>query len=303
MFIWSDQIREIRRYFDLKLFERYISEENYDPNPSYIFPYEYLKTLDIHHLDIILKHRGLDIIRESKDDKIDKILNYHISNLSEYCSDEYSHIIHIHTTETTVTEYLKDIILPIDNGSDQLKKLICGFDKTPPRFYRHLVCISELDEAIRDAPKTLNEDTYLYRGVSEPSLVYIQRCIDANEIVKKECMSNNRNFFKHTLTTLHYSSTSKEIAIAKSYVKNNCCVLRFKVPNNVDYLDTTILSEEDGYSDSDLVEVLLQRNLVYLNFKYNEIVNGKIIIDCKILKVDVAQIDFDKDAVYLEDLD
>lgn len=296
MFEWSDRVKEIRNCFRMSEFLTNSNLNKFDPNPDYIFPYEYLQTLNSDYLDIILKNRNLPK-SGTKKKKILRILRYGIRELSKFCEDED---LHIHTTNDRITNYLKNVDLPIDGTENQLLRLVYGCHRVD--ISKQLICVNKLDSYIINSPRTLDKDVYVYRSISEPQLIYIDKCVKHNNVIKK-CQGRNDAFLA-ALNTKHYSSTSLDIEASSDYTRNNCCILRFKIPNNIDYLDTSLLIGDGRFDDDELSEVLLQRNITYYDFKYigkYTCDNGekKMVIDCKIARFDTGQIDYDDEIKFI----
>lgn len=290
-FYWTEQVALIKNGFDYDDFKKNIDIDI--SSHSYIYPYEHLKSLSIKDLNTLLRKRSLEN-QGTKEDKILRIQKYHISRLTPICQDEISHIFHVHTSER-VTEYLKSIRLPITGDEEQLIRLLCGYES--PNTGK-LVCVNLLDKKIKESPKTLSLNTYVYRAIGDPSLIYIQNCIKRDN-VRKRC-KEREGVFLPALFTYNYSSTSLDISTAATFTQNNCCILKFKIPRSVDYLDTTKLTTTDGFEKIDeLSEILLQRNIGYSNFKhigyYNDTFKKKMIIVCEISPFIIGEIIYDDD--------
>lgn len=286
-FYWTDRIVKIRNGFNTLQFNDNVDIES--SSDRYIYPYEYLKTLSAKDLNILLRKRSLEI-QGTKEDKILRIQRYHIARLTPICQDETTHIFHVHTTYK-LTDYLKDIKLPATGDEEQLIKLLCGIESLNTG---KIVCTNLLDRKIKESPKTLDLDTYVYRGIGDPALIYIQDCIDDRK-VKSRCKSTD-GVFLPALNTRNYSSTSLKISKASTFTQSNCCILKFKIPENVDYLDTTKLSRKDGFEKIDrLYEVLLQRNISYYEFKHIGEYKEKIVIECEILPLAMTDINYDRE--------
>lgn len=54
----SERIRDISRGFKVDEFVKNTDIFNFDPDPTYIYPYEYLSNISEKYLDKILKHRN-----------------------------------------------------------------------------------------------------------------------------------------------------------------------------------------------------------------------------------------------------
>jgi hypothetical protein len=112
--------------------------------------------------------------------------------------------------------------------------------------------IANIDAAIKRSGKS-NSGTKVYRGLSH----FVFQ--DQNEFIEKG-----------------YSSTTTDIDIAtKSYTDGKCCVLFFEIPNNVN----SYTYQEKSYKES---EILIQRNIQYLNIQEFGEVYGVNIFTCNI---------------------
>lgn len=142
-----------------------------------------------------------------------------------------------------------------------------------------LNCIYQLDNYIEKCGKFGDDETFVYRGLTPPQLVVVKRSIKNDMVIRK----SGEIYFRESLPDKAFISASKSIDVASGIVeshtigdkKYNCCILKFRIPEKIKFLDKDFDSEEQ--------EILLQRGILFYNFKELGKDNNDIyVIECEI---------------------
>jgi hypothetical protein len=144
---------------------------------------------------------------------------------------------------------------------------------------RLLYCIYQLDSFIKLSNKFGDGKTIYYRGITPPTLIVLQSCMENNKNVK-----DGKLDFELSLNDIGFSSITTDINIAKNFTKDyNCCILMFTIPKNIRYGDYSSKTHEK--------ELILERNILYSEFEKKMKFDGIFIIECSIRKIPYRLLD------------
>lgn len=162
-----------------------------------------------------------------------------------------------------------------------------------------LHCIYQLDNFIEKDGIYGDYNKYVYRGITPPELIILKRSMKKNN--DKKVKTGKEIYFESLLMGNGFVSTSKNIKTALTIVKNqndeyNCCILKFKIPKEIKFLDID--------TESDEAEIIIQRNIIFKQFNklgYDKIQN-MYVIECQIYPFDPDIKRFYKDNSILDKL-
>lgn len=140
-----------------------------------------------------------------------------------------------------------------------------------------LNCIYRLDNYIEKYGEFGDDETFVYRGLTPPELVVVEHSLENDKKIRK----HGEIYFREGLSGKAFTSSSKSIKEASRFVCKegyDCCLLKFKIPSDIKFLDKSKYTTEEEY--------IIQRDIIFLNFeKIGKDENDVYIIECRIKPV------------------
>jgi hypothetical protein len=259
---YIDDVKNIRGI------NNYISFDIKKDKITNFYPLEQLYLFDKKDLKKLIETRKIKISNYEKYKIIEKIfqwqIEYRIRNNNYECKNiEDVYKYYKGSGYLDINNFLREKIIP-----NNIYPLIAG------KYIQKLNFIFKLDNYISEYGNNGDNSFYVYRGITPPELIVLERCLKLNKKkVNKEGLAFNYPFVDRA-----FVSASKNIEVAAGFVERNecnCCVLKFRLPKNIKYLDIDY--------DSDEKEVIIQRNVSFTEFKTFTLYKNKVmIIECKI---------------------
>jgi hypothetical protein len=255
---------------------------------QYVSKYRILKSKTIDEIDKILESifYPIEQLCQLSDENLFKLLkDRNISEMTEEALIKWQ-VEKIISTESQCATFQKTYEYYSSTGYIDINTFLrYKSNGLPDKFFyplvggkrcniRLLYCVYQLDTLIINSNKFGDGKTIYYRGIKPSSIIAIESIIE-NE--KKIDENLKKSDFKFQLTDYGFSSITKNIDIARRFVKTGyCCILMFIVPENIRYTD-----KSDETSEQELV---MERNIVYYNFLKKGQRDGVFIIECEIYK-------------------
>jgi len=147
-----------------------------------------------------------------------------------------------------------------------------------------LYCIYQLDKYISRDGLFGDSDTFFYRGIKPAELIVVKNCLKTSNIASRKIKKNEKCFISGIYDNA-FISASKKIDKAANFVTHpefNCCILRFRIPTDIKYLDKDYEEYGDFKDIEGESEIIIQRNIWFSDFKYYDLYKNIYIIDCEI---------------------